>query len=406
MPTAKLFTPLQLRDVTLKNRVVISPMWQYCGEQGHATDYHLMHYGQLAEGGAGLVIQEGTTVDKRGRGTPGDLGIWDDEFIPGLRRIVQLIKRNGSVPGIQLMHPGRKVMERAPWDGSEPLTAEEMQDLEPEQWDRIAPSVTPLAIAPNHPLPRAMTKEDIRGAVEAFVAAASRADEAGYEVVELHAAHGYLIHLFLSEATNLRTDEYGGSFENRTRFLREIVEGVRSVLPQSKPLLVRLSCIDGSNWSLGDTVALARMLKSLGVDMIDCSMGGISKHVGMDRRSAYAYQASLAETVRREADIMTNAVGLIVHARHAEELIAGGKADTVAIAREAIYNPHWPIDAAHKLGADPEFNLLPPRQRFWFHYRNQGMEGFLPSTHSSGVVPGLEDENRASFALGLAKTAG
>lgn len=391
MSPSKLFSPVQLRDVTLKNRIVISPMWQYCGEKGHASDYHLMHYGQLAEGGPGLVMQEGTTVDKRGRGTPGDLGIWDDEFIPGLKRVVQLIKRNGSVPGIQLMHPGRKVMERAPWDGSEPLSIEEMEGLDPHEWDRIAPSVAPLAVAPGHPLPREMTKADIRRVIEAFVSAASRADKAGYEVFELHAAHGYLIHLFLSEATNLRTDEYGGSFENRARFLQEIVEGVRSVLPQSKPLLVRLSCVDGSNWSIGDTVTLARRLKTLGVDMIDCSMGGISKHVGADRRSAYAYQASLAATVRKEAKIMTNAVGLIVHAHHAEHLIAEGMADTIGIAREAIYNPHWPIDAAHKLNADPEFSMLPKRQAFWFHYRNQGMEKFLPSTHTSDVIPGLRE---------------
>ena len=406
MQTARLFTALQLRDVTLKNRVIISPMWQYCGEYGHATDYHLMHYGQLAEGGAGLVIQEGTTVDKRGRGTPGDLGIWDDSFIPGLKRIVQLIKHNGSIPGIQLIHPGRKVMERVPWDGKEPLTAEEMKDLDPGQWDRVAPSVTPQSIAPNHPLPRAMTKADIRSSIDAFVSAASRADQAGYEVFELHAAHGYLIHLFLSEATNLRTDEYGGSFKNRIRFLQEIVEGVRGGIPQSKPLLVRLSCIDGSNWSIENTVALARILKSLGVDMIDCSMGGISRDVGMDRRSDYAYQAGLAATVRREAQIMTNAVGLIVHARHAEAIIAGGMADTVGIGREAIYNPHWPIDAAHKLGVDPEFSMLPKRQRFWLNYRNQGMDRFLPSTHSPGAIPEFIGDNAVDCPVNPSQVRG
>lgn len=389
MSSSTLFSSLEMRDIVLKNRVMISPMWQYCGDRGHSTDYHLMHYGQLAEGGAGLVMQEGTTVDKRGRGTSGDLGIWDDAFVPGLRRIVELVRRNGSVPGIQLMHPGRKVMERAPWEGGVPLTPDEMADLDPDEWDRIAPSAVPQLVAPDHPAPRPMTKADVQRVIETFVAAAKRADEAGYEVIELHAAHGYLIHLFLSEETNLRTDEYGGGFQNRIRFLQEIVEGVRGVIAQSKPLLVRLSCIDGSNWSIDDTVKLARVLKSLGVDMIDCSMGGISKDIGIDRRSAYAYQADFAETVRNQAQVKTNAVGMIVHAKHAETLIREGKADSVGIAREAIYNPHWPIDAAQKLGADGEFTMLPERQRFWFNYRRKGMEGFLPSTYGPSDVPPL-----------------
>ncbi|MGM0930433.1 MAG: NADH:flavin oxidoreductase/NADH oxidase [Actinomycetota bacterium] len=401
MAVSQLFTPVELRGVTLKNRVLISPMWQYCGQHGNPTDYHLMHYGRFAEGGAGLVMQEGTTVEKRGRGTHGDLGIWDDHFIPGLQRIVNLVKQNGGVPGIQLMHCGRKVMERAPWKwGNGTLLSEdELRDLDPHEWDRMAPSplaqtvsAVPTADAPSFPLPREMTTQDIEDVVAAFVAAAVRADKAGYEVVEIHAGHGYLVNLFLNEASNFRTDSYGGSFENRIRFLCEIVEGVRAVLPDYKPLLVRVSAVDGSTWSLDDTVRLARVLKNLGVEMIDCSMGGVKKDIGTDRRSSYAYQASLAETVRREAKIMTNAVGLIVHAQHAEEIISRGQADTIAIGREAIYNPNWPIDAAHKLGADPEFSLLPERQRFWFHYRALGMDGFLPSTHSPTAVPALDDD--------------
>ncbi len=390
MTQSRLFTPVELRGVTLKNRVTISPMWQYCGDRGHMTDYHLMHYGALAEGGAGMVMQEGTTVEKRGRGTLGDIGIWSDEFIPELSRVVNLVKRNGSVPGIQLMHPGRKVMERRLWEAKGPLTADEMADFDPEEWDRMGPSAIVQALAPEIPAPREMTLHDIETVIAAFVTAAVRADKAGYEVFNIHAAHGYLISIFLSEVTNHRTDQYGGSFENRIRFLCEIVEGIRAVIPESKPLIVRLSCIDGTeNWTMDDTIQLARVLKSLGVDMIDCSMGGITKDVGTDRRSAYGYQAWMAEAVRREAGIMTNAVGLIVHARHAEEIIASEQADTIAIAREAIWNPNWPIDAAHKLGADPEFLMLPERQRFWFHYRSLGMEGFLPSTHDSDDVPSL-----------------
>lgn len=394
MGTPNLFTPLELRGITLKNRILISPMWQYCAERGHPTDHHVAHYGSLAAGGAGLVMQEGTTVEKRGRGTPGDLGIWDDEFVPGLTRLVNLVKSKGATPGIQLMHPGRKVQEHAPWNwknGNVPLTEAEMQDLDPEEWDRMAPSALPQMLYPDHPVPREMTRQDIQEVVDAFVQAAVRADAAGYEVVEIHAAHGYLIHLFLSEATNQRTDEYGGSFENRTRFLREIVEGIRAVLPDEKPLLVRVSCLDGSTWSMADTIRLAKLLKELGVDMIDCSMGGIQKDIGADRRSAYAYQRSLAHEVKREAGIKTNAVGLIVHAHHANEIIASGQADTIAIGRESIYNPHWPIDAAHKLGLDPGFDFLPDRQGFWLKYRAKGMENFLPSTHANAEVAPLTE---------------
>lgn len=394
MGKPNLFTPLELRGVTLKNRVLISPMWQYCGERGFPTDHHVAHYGALAAGGAGLVMQEGTTVERRGRGTAGDLGIWSDDFVPSLARLVNLVKSRGATPGIQLMHPGRKVQETAPWtwaNGNIPLTEAEMQGLNPEDWDRMAPSAVAQELYPDHPVPREMSHEDIGQVIEAFIQAAIRADKAGYEVIEIHAAHGYLIHLFLSEATNRRADEYGGSFENRTRFLMEIVEGIRNVLPDPKPIIVRLSCLDGSSWTMADTIALATQLKNIGVDMIDCSMGGIRKEIGTDRRSAYAYQRSLAREVKEKVGIRTNAVGLIVHAHHANSIIMNGYADTVAIGREAIYNPNWPIDAAFKLGIDPDFDALPARQGFWLKYRQLGMEGFLPSTVSNADVPDLED---------------
>lgn len=390
MSQPNLFSPLEIRGVTLKNRIVISPMWQYMAERGNPTDHHLSHYGALAAGGAGLVMQEGTSVDERSRGTLGDLGLWNDDQIPALRRIVELMKSYGAVPGIQLIHPGRKVKERPPWDWSElgsQLTAEEMSDFSPEIWDRIAPSAVPQALYPDVPVARAMSLDDIREAQDAFVAAAVRADQAGYEVIELHAAHGYLLHIFLSEATNQRTDHYGGSFENRIRFLCEIVERIRAEISAEKPFLVRLSSLDGSAWTIQDTVALSKQLKDLGVDMIDCSSGGIQKDVGMDRRSEYGYLSSLAATVRKEAGVMTNAVGLIVHAHHANQIIEEGRADTVSIAREAIYNPNWPIDAAHKLGLDPDFSLVPKNLGFWLKYRQRGMEGFLPSTHDIDRIP-------------------
>ncbi|MGW0576361.1 NADH:flavin oxidoreductase/NADH oxidase [Streptomyces sp. NPDC002920] len=388
-----LFSPLKMRGLQLKNRVVVSPMWQYAAQGGMPTDWHLMHYGRFAEGGAGLVIQEGTNIEPRGRGTMGDLGIWDDSFVPDLTRIVDLVKRNGAAAGIQLMHAGAKAREHRPWEAFAALTDEEISDMEPHLWERLSPSGHALGTAaPGGPQPREMTLDDISEVQRAFVEGARRADACGYDVVELHAAHGYLIHTFLSEYTNKRTDQYGGSFENRCRFLIEIVEGVRRVWPENKPLFVRLSTLDGSSWSIDDTVALAKKLKAAGVDLIDCSMGGITKMVnlggmGTDRRGRYAYQAEYAGQIRREAEIMTQAVGLIVHAHHAEAIIERGIADTVAVGREMLYNPNWAIDAARKLGADPGYASLPERQKFWLHYREMGMEGFRPSTHDLESVP-------------------
>jgi 2,4-dienoyl-CoA reductase-like NADH-dependent reductase (Old Yellow Enzyme family) len=302
--TAHLFDALSIRGVMLKNRVAISPMWQYFGVSGGPTDWHLMHYGRLAEGGAGLVIQEGTTVEMRGKGTTGDLGIWDDRLIPGLQRILGLVRQSGAIPGIQIMHPGGKARGRAPRAGQTYVEDHEVTDCDPADWYRMGPSGVPVDGAGSGPSRREMILADITRVQRAFVDAAARADQAGYEVVEIHGTHGYLIHTFLSEHTNKRADRYGGSFANRIRFLVEIVEGVRGVWPDRKPVFVRLSAVDGTSWTIEDTIELALVLKARRVDLIDCSSGGITSIIKTrpDQRpngpSAYTHRAAYAGRIR------------------------------------------------------------------------------------------------------------
>ncbi|HEX3364646.1 NADH:flavin oxidoreductase/NADH oxidase [Phenylobacterium sp.] len=376
-----LFQPITIRGVELKNRIVASPMWQYRGVGGHSTDWHLMHLGRLSDGGAGLVFQEGTAVERRGCGTVGDLGLWSDEFIPGLRRIVNLVRANGAVPGLQLMHAGRKGRQRLPADGRGPLQqSPEITDW--DGWEIVGASA--IGLDDHHPIPRALTTAEVQNHVQAWVEAARRATQIGYEVLELHAAHGYLLHQFLSAATNRRRDRYGGSFANRARLLTEILEGVRTVWPDDKPVFVRLSCVDTDGWSIEDSVRLVNRLKPLGVDLIDCTSGGIygpllPSHV----KPTYGYQAPYAQAVRYRAQIRTCAVGLVVHAEQAEAILTAGSADLVALARELLYNPNWPIDAAQKLDADPTFAKTAPRLRYWLAKRAADVEGFVPSTFSS-----------------------
>lgn len=382
MSESLLFSEFALRDVRLKNRVVASPMWQYRGQEGFATDWHLMHLGRLADGGAGLVFQEGTTVERRACGTVGDIGIWDDAFVPQLERIVALVRANGAVPAIQLMHAGRKARTKRPVDGPGPL--ERSADIADwEAWDVIAPSA--IALKEGLPPPREMSEGDIKAVIDAFVAGARRANRAGYEVVDIHGAHGYLIHQFLSELTNRRGDRWGGSFDNRIRFLTEIIEGVRAVWPSGKPVFLRLSCIDGAGWTMDDTIALATIVKRLGVDLIDCSSGGlVGSPIPTGTPLGYGYQVPLAAEVRRRAAIATSAVGLIVHAEQAERIVADGAADLIMLARELIYNPNWPIDAAQKLGVDPHFAAQPAHIGLWLGKRASGSPGLKPSTFHKG----------------------
>ena len=381
-----LFTPIDLREVRLKNRVVIAPMHQYSAVKGFATDWHLMNAGRFAAGGAGLVIMESTKVERRGCGTVGDLGIWKDEFVPGLRRCVELIRRNGAVPGIQLGHSGRKARRFRPWEGGAPLKPS--PDIDDWQaWELVAPSA--LSSPETDPTPRALTRDEIPKLVEAWSEAARRAEEAGFDVLEIHGAHGYLIHEFLSPFSNRRNDEYGGSELNRMRFAAEVVEAVRAKWPARKPLFLRLSVEDNAGWGPEQSVALARIVKDKGVDVIDCSSGGMTgSPVVSAGPVGYGYQVPYAAKIKTEAGLMTMAVGLIVHAEQAEGILQKGEADLIAIAREVLYNPNWAMDAAQKLGVDREFASVPPAQSYWLAKRANSVKGVVPSTYQRGLEEG------------------
>ena len=385
MTDAGLFSPLRLRGVTLKNRIVASPMWQYAGERGMPTDWHLVQLGRLAAGGAGLVFQEGTGVERRGCGTTGDLGLWDDAQVEPLKRLVAVVRAAGATPAIQLMHAGRKARQRRPWEGAGSLEPGEEAVDDWEDWDVIAPSA--ISQGPGYAVPRAMTLHDIEAVREAWVSAARRAAMVGYEVLEVHGAHGYLLHQFLSAAANQRDDAYGGSFENRCRLLLEVVEAVRAVWPDDRPLFVRLSCVDEQGWSLDDSLRLAWRLHALGVDVIDCTSGGIgaSSAMTMHRQLAPGYQVPYARALRQEASIATMAVGLIVQPSHADAIVRQGDADLVALARELLYNPNWPMDAARKLGVDPAFTQAHPRIGYWLGRRAASMPGLVYSTQGDGA---------------------
>lgn len=339
----ELFRPLSLRSITLHNRIMVSPMCQYSSEDGFANDWHLVHLGQFAAGGASLIMSEATAVEDRGRISPQDLGIYYDEHIEPLARITRFIKEYGGVPGIQLAHAGRKASTYRPWSGSGEISPED------GRWQTVAPSERRFSKA--YPLPHALNQAEIREIVKSFQLATSRALRAGFEVIEIHGAHGYLLHEFLSPLSNLRTDEYGGALSNRMRFLLEVVEAVREVWPEDFPLLVRLSATDWTDGgvTVADTVEVAKALKDKGIDLIDVSSGG---NVLADVPLRPGYQVPFAEQVRREADIPTATVGLITEPQQANEIIRSGQADLVALARELLRNPHWPLAAAHALGQD------------------------------------------------------
>jgi len=377
--TPKLFTPHTIRGVTLKNRIVLSPMLTYRAHEGKVSDWHLIHLGKFAIGGTGLVFMESTKVDARGCTTAADTGLWNDSFIEPLARITGFIKQHGAVPGIQLSHSGRKARTSLPWAGRAPTEAEARPDgVSP--WELIAPSTVPHA--KGHPVPREMTRAEIKELAEAWGKAAIRAHQAGFEVVEIHGAHGYLIHEFLNPNANQRTDEYGGSLENRMRFATEVTESVRRVWPEDKPLFFRMSAIDNDGWKIEDSVALAKRLKSKGVDVIDCTTGGmaITPVNASVRPLHYGYQVPHAERIRNEAGIETMAVGLIIHAEQAEAILEKGRADLVALGREMLHNPNWPIDAAEKMGLKPSCAAIPDSYGYWLDKRDLPRIGAMPST--------------------------
>lgn len=342
---SSLFSLLQIKSIILKNRIVISPMCQYSAEEGFANDWHLVHLGARAIGGAALVIQEATAVSPEGRISPCDLGIWSDEHIEKYKQITAFILSQNAFPGIQLAHAGRKASITTPWQGNRKLTLDE------NGWRTLAPS--PIPYHENEALrPLEMDAEAIKKVIADFKSATKRALEAGYKVLEIHGAHGYLLHQFLSPLINKRTDDYGGSFENRTRLLLEVVDAVNTEWPNDLPLFVRLSGTDWAEggWNEDETVELAKLLKEKGVDIIDCSSGGAVSYqkipVGPN------YQVPIAERVKKEAHICTGAVGLITEAQQAEDIIKNGKADLVFFAREALRDPNIALTFAHDLHAD------------------------------------------------------
>ncbi|WP_434458347.1 NADH:flavin oxidoreductase/NADH oxidase [Stutzerimonas urumqiensis] len=338
----QLFTPLTLRQLQLPNRIAVSPMCQYSARGGMANDWHLVHLGSRAVGGAGLVIIEATAVTPEGRISPEDLGIWSDEHVEPLRRITRFIEAQGAFAGIQLAHAGRKASTWQPWlgkHGSVPVAA--------GGWTPVGPSA--IAFDPEHAVPTALDEPGIEAVIEAFVVAAERSLAAGFKVAEIHAAHGYLLHQFLSPLSNQRQDAYGGSFDNRIRLLLRVTEVVRAVWPDELPLFVRLSATDWvqDGWNPEDTVELARRLKAVGVDLIDVSSGGTAANAEIP--VGPGYQTGFAEQVRRGADIATGTVGMITEAVQAEHVLRTGQADLILLARELLRDPYWPLHAAEYL---------------------------------------------------------
>jgi len=340
-----LFEPLTLRGLTLKNRIVVSPMCQYSAQDGFANDWHLVHLGSRAVGGAGLLIQEATAVSPEGRITPEDLGIWKDEHVEFLKRINQFIAAQGSVPGVQLAHAGRKASTYTSWLGPGHGAVPEAAG----GWQVVAPSALPFA--DDYPRPMALDVVGIKKVIADFRSASVRSLAAGFRVIEIHAAHGYLLHEFLSPLSNQRTDTYGGSFENRIRLLLEVTAAVRQAVPEDFPLFVRISATDWAKggWTADESVQLAIRLRELGVDLVDCSTGGNVEKATIP--VGPGYQVAFAERIKRETGLPTGAVGLITTPEEAEKIVADGHADLVLLAREELRDPYFPLHAAHALGA-------------------------------------------------------
>jgi 2,4-dienoyl-CoA reductase-like NADH-dependent reductase (Old Yellow Enzyme family) len=354
---AILFTPLQLRELKFRNRIFVSPMCQYSSDDGMPTDWHLVHLGSRAVGGAGLVMVEATAVSPEGRISSWDSGIWSDAHAEALARIAAFIRQQGAVPAIQLAHAGRKGSTDTPWRGGGPIRPEN------GGWEPLAPSALPFA--PGHNLPRAMSAEDMEEVAEQFRAAALRARDAGFEVVELHMAHGYLLHEFLSPLSNRREDHYGGTLENRVRLPMQIAHSVREAWPQNLPVFTRISATDWveGGWDLEQSLQLARGLKEAGIDLIDCSSGGLVPDATIP--VGPGYQTPFATAVRQQVGVATGAVGLITDPVQAEQIVATGLADAVFLARELLRDPYWPMHAARELGAEfawpPQYERAKPR---------------------------------------------
>ena len=366
MSTPLLFTPMRLRACELRNRIVVSPMCQYQAVDGHVQDWHFLHHGRLVLGGPGAIFVEATAVTRPGRITHGCTGIYQDSHIAGLKRIADLHRQYGAVSGIQIAHAGRRASATRPWEGARPLAAGDPE----EPWATVGPSALPEK--EGYPVPRALAEPEIGDIVESFAAAARRALAAGFDIIEVHGAHGYLLHSFLSPISNHRTDRFGGSLENRMRLPLMVTTAVRKLWPEDRPLFYRVSAVDGveGGLTIDDTIAFAKALKSIGVDAIDCSSGGISGSVTFSsRRLKPGFQVPYAAAVKRAAAIPTVAVGAILDGPQAERVLVDGDADLIAIGRELLADPNWPFHAAEVLGIENPYAVLPKYYSFYLERR-------------------------------------
>jgi len=377
----KLFSSIKIRGVTIPNRIVLSPLCMYSANNGVASDWQFAHLSTFARGKTGLIFAEATAVEARGRITPGCLGIWTDEQADALKPITSFIERMGCVPGFQLAHAGRKAGTKTPWNGGLPLDEKDIKEGN-YPWEIIAPSDIP--VAEGWVVPKAMDENDINDVVNAFSNAAVRAVKAGFKVIEIHSAHGYLLHSFLSPIANKRNDEYGGDIHGRMKLLIKVVDAVREVIPEDMPLFCRISAVDGleNGWEIDDSVILSKKLEEHGVDVVDCSAGGIlgaplfrvnksGKPLKNNLARGPGFQVPYAEKVKKDAGIKTMAVGVIVDPKQAEEILQEEKADLIAIGRELMYNPFWALHAAQALEADPEFEMWPEQYKWGVNRRGK-----------------------------------
>lgn len=379
MSETMLLSPMTIRGVTLRNRVVISPMCQYSATDGMAEDFHLVHLGQFALGGAGMIFSEAIAVHPNGRITHGDIGLWEDRQVAPLRRITDFLRRHGAVPAIQISHAGRKASMQRPWYGNGPLTADDLARGD-HPWPVVAPS--PLPMDAGWLMPTALSVDEMGDIRECFRRAALRALEAGFEVAEVHGAHGYLLHQFLSPLSNRRNDGYGGDLAGRMRFPLEVAETVRAAWPDDKPVFFRVSAVDGveGGWTLEESVTLARELRARGIDVMDCSSGGLTGPATAARLPrGPGFQVPFAARIRQDAGIATMAVGLITEAEQAEEILQSGAADLIAIGREALFDPHWPLHAERTLGHGGNFASWPEQYGWWLDRRARTMPGKTPA---------------------------
>lgn len=380
-----LFTPMKLRDVTLPNRIVVPPMAQYSAVDGVANDFHLVHYGKFAMGGAGTVFVEATGVNDEGRITNGCLGLWNDEQQRAFEPITRMLKSHGSVPAIQIGHGGRKAGMQRPWFGNGPLNDKDFARGE-KTWLPMAPSAVPLS--EGWVVPKAMDADDLARTCQDFANAARRSLAAGFEIIEIHMAHGYLLQSFLSPLSNFRTDAYGGSLEGRMRFPLEVATAVRAALPAGTPLFVRISSEDGyeGGWTMDDSVVLSARLREVGVDVIDCSSGGNTPKgaTNANLQRAPGYQVPFATRIRGETGILTEGVGLIRDGAHAEQILQAGGADLIGIGRQFLFDPFWALHAAHQFGIDPDFTHWPHQYAWWLEKWDKGIKAREASEAAQG----------------------